>query len=126
MTNTTIPRAVTMKRILWAAIAWALSFKGVYFTILGLVSPPLSSTLFMYLWMASAWIFLAIMTIAWIRNHHCDPLIPIMGTLIGLPCAVLWAFFIASIPYYISTMPLAFYLVYWHLWTANPSKQAAA
>lgn len=132
MTTTAIPRAATTKRILWGAAAWGLSSVAVYITFFGFSSPLRSHELLntgsLIAWLpnAAAWVFLAIMTTAWIRNRRCHPLVPIIGTCIGLPCAIYAARWLISIPYYISTVPLAFYLVYWHLWTANPSQQTAA
>lgn len=126
--TTQIPRAITIKRILWAAIAWGLSSVTVYITFFGFSSPLRSHELLdigsFIAWLpnVAAWIFLAIMTIAWIRNRRCHPLVPIIGTSIGLPCAISEARWLISIPFYISTVLLAFYLVYWHLWTAdNPN-----
>ncbi|HEY8608459.1 MAG TPA: hypothetical protein VIM12_15190 [Noviherbaspirillum sp.] len=59
-----------------------------------------------------AWLVLAVMTLAWIRDRRLHWIWPLAGTCAGLPASLvfheLW-------PGYISTVPLAFYLVYFHL-----------
>lgn len=128
--TTQIPQTMSTKRILWAAIAWGLSSVAVYITFFSLSSPIRSHELLntgsFMAWLpnAAAWVFLAIMTIAWVRNCRCHPLVPIIGTSIGLPCAIYEAQWLISIPYYISTVPLAFYLVYWHLRKADEASLA--
>jgi hypothetical protein len=59
-----------------------------------------------------AWSALAAMTLFWLRNRQCSWIIPIGGTCLGLVSAVMYSPFF---PFYVSAVPLACYLVYWHL-----------
>ena len=57
------------------------------------------------------WSSLAVMTLGWLQNRRCHWLWPVFGTVVGVPSAIMSApMFI-----YIPAVPLAAYLVYWHL-----------
>jgi len=59
-----------------------------------------------------AWLSLAVMTVRWIQNRSCHWLWPIVGTACGTLSAA--AFFMVGF-LYIAAVPLAVYLVFWHL-----------
>lgn len=60
----------------------------------------------------AAWVFLAIMTIAWISNHRLPKYIPIVASTIGLPCAIFVTFFTfgTGLIFYTTATLLAFHL----------------
>lgn len=134
MATTAISRTVTIKRTLWATITWGFSLLAVSYSFTFAseaymqfiqvdpyakfrIAPTTMNDLILPLAMVGAWFFLAIMTIAWIFNRRCYLAIPIIGTMIGLPTAAYWAAFPVPLALlsYISTVPLAFYLVFWHV-----------
>jgi hypothetical protein len=59
-----------------------------------------------------AWAALAVMSVRWVQDRRCHWLWPLLGTLCGLISAAIFArvFF-----FYVSAVPLAIYLVFWHL-----------
>ncbi|MBC7618583.1 MAG: hypothetical protein H7293_06265 [Candidatus Saccharibacteria bacterium] len=59
-----------------------------------------------------AWISLGVMTVRWVQGHYCHWLWPIIGFITGAISAVM---FTAVFFFYISAVPLAVYLVFWHL-----------
>lgn len=59
-----------------------------------------------------AWVALAVMTVRWVQEQRCHWLWPVLGTLCGIVSAVMFA---AAFLVYISALPLAVYLVFWHL-----------
>lgn len=59
-----------------------------------------------------AWIALGVMTKGWVQGRRVSWVWPITGTITGIPTAVLFSMFW---PIYISAVPLAIYLVYFHL-----------
>lgn len=59
-----------------------------------------------------AWVSLAVMTVRWIQNRRCHWLWPIAGTTCGIASAA--AFYMLGF-LYIAAVPLAIYLVFWHL-----------
>ena len=59
-----------------------------------------------------AWLALAAMTLFWLKNRQCNWVVPIAGTCLGAVSAVMYSPFF---PFYVSAVPLACYLVYWHL-----------
>lgn len=59
-----------------------------------------------------AWVSLAVMTVRWIQNRGCHWLWPIAGTTCGISSAA--AFFMVGY-LYVAAVPLALYLVFWHL-----------
>lgn len=114
-----------------AILAWLLSLPAVFmslsFLLTGFMSlfsdTPQAHIFFLALLMIAAWVFLAVMTLAWLNNRRCNEAVPIVGTIIGLPMAVLQAFPIGFL-FYASTACLAFYLVYWHLLVADEAASA--
>jgi hypothetical protein len=60
----------------------------------------------------AAWVALAVMTVRWVQGRHCHWLWPVLGTLCGLTSAgmFIWVFYV-----YVAAIPLAIYLVWWHL-----------
>jgi hypothetical protein len=59
-----------------------------------------------------AWLCLAVMTARWIQGRRCHWMWLIAGTLSGLACAL--AFYLVFFVY-VAAVPLAVYLVWWHL-----------
>ena len=59
-----------------------------------------------------AWVALAVMSVRWVQERHCHWLWPILGTLCGIVSAAMFA---RVFYFYISAVPLAIYLVVWHL-----------
>jgi hypothetical protein len=59
-----------------------------------------------------AWVSLGVMTVRWVQGRRCHWLCPAIGFITGSVSAVVFApvFF-----FYISAVPLAVYLVFWHL-----------
>lgn len=122
----------SMVRTLLATVSWGLSLVAVkhsfQFALVAYLEfkqidpyaqfrtvPTTVDDLILPFLMAGAWVFLAMMTITWIFNRRCYLAIPIIGTFIGLPCAAFGAALIVPIPFFISTVPLAVYLVFWHV-----------
>jgi hypothetical protein len=69
-----------------------------------------------------AWVSLGIMTVRWLQGRRCHWLWPAIGFITGSISAVMFAlvFF-----FYISAVPLAVYLVFWHLRGNMRSRDAA-
>lgn len=114
-----------------AILAWLLSLPAVFMSLTSLLSgfmslftaTPQTGIFLIALMMSAAWVFLAVMTLAWLNNRRCNEAVPIVGTIVGLPMAALYAFPIGFL-LYASTACLAFYLVYWHLLVADEATPA--
>ena len=59
-----------------------------------------------------AWISLGVMTVRWVQGRRCHWRWPAIGFFTGAISAVMFA---AVFFFYISAVPLAVYLVFWHL-----------
>lgn len=59
-----------------------------------------------------AWVSLSVMTFLWIQDRHAHWLWPVIGLITGTISAVMFSFVFFV---YISAVPLATYLVFWHL-----------
>jgi hypothetical protein len=59
-----------------------------------------------------AWVALAVMSLRWVQGRDCHWVWPILGTLCGIVSALIfiWVFY-----FYVSAIPLAIYLAFWHL-----------
>ena len=64
----------------------------------------------------AAWLALGVMTIAWIHDRRCHWAWPVVGTACGAISALM---FIHVFFFFIGAIPLALYLVYWHLWSSS-------
>lgn len=106
-----------------AAVSWAGSILAIGVTLVmthsaatrGYTSPPRFDP-FLYSPLAAtpllAWIVLGVMTMGWILNRRCHWLWPVAGSVIGIP----WALLFSPMGWtYGSAVPLALYLVYFHL-----------
>jgi hypothetical protein len=70
--------------------------------------------------MAFAWLALAVMNLGWLARKKVHRVWPVAGTVCGLPCSLTYGL-IAWPPIFCSVVPLAVYLVYFHLKKAAPS-----
>jgi undecaprenyl pyrophosphate phosphatase UppP len=63
-----------------------------------------------------AWVALAVMTGRWVQGQQCHWLWPVLGTFCGVVSAAtfIWVFYV-----YVSAVPLAIYLVWWHLYRGS-------
>jgi hypothetical protein len=70
-----------------------------------------------------AWVSLGVMSVRWVQAQRCHWLWPILGTVCGLISAAMFArvFF-----FYVSAVPLAIYLVFWHLKRSARGVESAA
>ena len=58
-----------------------------------------------------AWASLAVMTVNWLKDRRCHRFWPVFGFVVGVASAGMYA---ALCIFYISAIPLACYLTYWH------------
>lgn len=118
-------------RLAFAIVAWLFSLPAIFMSFTFFLTSFMSlfgktpdiTQFIITLLMTAAWIFLAIMTIAWLGNRRCHEAIPIIGTIVGLPMAIMYAHPYSFIGF-ASTAFLAFYLVYWHLMIAENTTPA--
>lgn len=68
---------------------------------------------------AIAWVALGVMTVRWVQDRRCHWIWPVAGTICG---AISAAMFMLVFFLYVAAIPLAVYLVYWHLWGATGAK----
>jgi hypothetical protein len=103
-----------------ALLAWLLAAPGILVAIMAAASVVVegNSSAMEALSLASlfAWICLAVMTHGWLVDRRCHWGWPILGSAIGLPLAIVSAPMLMYLP----AVPLATYLVYWHLWVKRP------
>ncbi len=104
-------------RFIVAMLSWILSGVGVIFSIMfffvGLMGgkQDILVTLIALLPLI-AWVSLGVMTANWLKNQQCHSLWLVVGILSGIFSAIA---FHEMFMLYISSVPLAIYLVYWHL-----------
>lgn len=97
-----------------AMVSWTFAGIGVLSSLLfacaGVVSGSTSGIL--AIMPLLAWVSLGVMTVRWVQGRRCHWLWPGIGFITGAVSAVMFAlvFF-----FYISAVPLAVYLVFWHL-----------
>lgn len=98
-----------------ALISWLFASPGILVAIMAaasvLVEGNSSAMGALSLAALLAWMCLAVMTHGWLANRRCHRAWPIVGSVIGLPLAIVSAPMLVYLP----AMPLALYLVYWHL-----------
>lgn len=103
-------------RFALALISWCLASIGVLLSFLSIITLTDDSVSHMR-WLvvplpALAWVALAVMTVRWLQGRRCHWIWPILGTVAGLMSA---ASFFAAFFIFVSAVPLAIYLVWWHL-----------
>ena len=59
-----------------------------------------------------AWVALGVMTFRWLQDRRCHWIWPVAGTVVGIASAAMFA---QLYIFYGSAVPLAIYLVYWHI-----------
>lgn len=119
-----VARTVIGQRFAVALALWSCAGIGVIGSFLLALSPFLADPSFNDTYSSKlvartlgfsiliAWIALGVMTKGWVQGRRVSWVWPIAGTVTGIPAAVLFSMFW---PIYISAVPLAIYLVYFHL-----------
>ena len=107
-------------RFAMALASWMFAGPGILVAIMAAASVLVqgNSSVMGALSLASlfAWVCLAVMTHGWLADRRCHWVWPVVGSVIGLPLAIVSA----PVLVYLPAMPLAIYLVYWHLWAKRP------
>lgn len=115
---------VSGKRFVLALLCWGCASLGIFGSLtfgLGFffVTPRLYDThtdsltlRILSLSILLAWFALGVMTKGWLQNRRVSRIWPVVGSIIGIPAAIPFSLFW---PLYISAVPLALYLVYFHL-----------
>lgn len=103
------------KRFTIALVSWILTLPGVLLLVMAagsvLVAGDFSTMSIVSLVSIVVWTALAVMTLRWLQDRRCHWLWPLVGTIVGAPLAIVSSpMFI-----YLPAVPLAIYLVYWHL-----------
>lgn len=111
------------KRFAFALVSWLLAAPGVLLFLMtagaALVAGDTSVMRALMLASLLVWSALAVMTVSWLQNRRCHWLWPVFGAVVGTPSAIASAQMLTFIP----AVPLAVYLVYWHL---SPARQGAS
>ncbi len=104
------------KRVAIVLTSWLLSGIGVISSVMfvgaGLFSASFSIQNILAILPMFAWISLGVMSIYWVQDRHCHWIWPSFGTLSGVVAAIS---FIDMFYFYVSSLPLAFYLTFWHM-----------
>jgi hypothetical protein len=103
-------------RFIVAVLSWLFSSVGIWFSLIfffsGLTSGKQDGLIMLISYLPLlGWISLGVMTAGWLKNQQCHSLWPIVGSLSGIFSAIVCYQFYAV---YISAVPLAIYLVFWH------------
>jgi hypothetical protein len=119
-----VPAVVNSQRFAVALVCWFCAGVGVMSSLMMAASLTMGTVginetqeknLFMRLMgygILVAWIALGAMTKGWVQERKVHWLWPVFGSIAGFPAAV---FFAPFYPLYITAVPLAIYLVYFHL-----------
>ena len=113
---------VSGKRFAIALISWLASSMAVVFSVVLAVArykwsgqfydaSNAQHALHLEAFPLTAWICLGVMTFAWLRDKKCHPGWVVLGSLAGLISVLMYLPLVAL---YVSSIPLALYLVYWH------------
>lgn len=104
------------RRFAIVLVSWLLAGFGVLSSAIvagaGLVAAPSSVQGVLALLPLFAWISLAVMSVRWVQDRPCHWFWPGFGTLAGALSAI---FFVGIFFFYVSALPLATYLTFWHL-----------
>ena len=102
--------------------SWCLAGVGVLSAFLfagaGIAGERLSVVAFLSVVPLVAWLSLAVMTVRWVQGRRGHWVWPVLGTACGVVSA---AMFIGAFVVYMAAVPLALYLVFWHLWRSTRS-----
>lgn len=85
---------------------------SVMFAGAGLLGAPLSTQSILAFSPMFAWIALGVMSVYWVQDRSCHWFWPSFGSLCGIISAIS---FVDLFYFYISSIPLAFYLAFWHM-----------
>lgn len=122
--STSVAKTINGQRFAVAIASWSCAGLGVMGSVMFALAPLMSlvgaseshaENLFAEVYSLAilvAWWALGVMTNGWVQGRKVSWLWPIIGSLAGIPAAVLFSIFW---PLYISAVPLALYLVYFHL-----------
>ncbi|MDP3608329.1 MAG: hypothetical protein Q8R74_04570 [Methylophilus sp.] len=104
-------------RFIVAMLSWLFSSVGVVFSLtfffVGLMGGMEGSLTALIAFLPLvAWVSLGVMTVDWVKNRQCHSLWLIIGALSGIFSAVV---FHEMFVVFISAIPLAIYLVFWHV-----------
>lgn len=110
---------VSGRRFAIALASWCLAGLGVLSSFLVALATSASFTAVLPL---LAWVSLAVMTVRWVQDRRCHWFWPIFGAVSGLFSAAVfvWVFVV-----YMAAVPLAAYLVWWHLKPLSPKVEMA-
>ncbi len=120
-----VPQRASGKRFAIALVAWVLATPGILLSATAagvvLVKGDVSAIGIMSIASLGAWTSLAVMTVRWLQDRRCHWVWPLMGTTAGAPLA----FVSAPMFLYLPAVPLAAYLVFWHLLSSRNDGAAA-
>ena len=95
--------------------SWCFAGVGVLVCIMfagaGIAGDSLSASKVLAFIPIFAWVSLAVMTLRWLQDRRCHWAWPVLGTLAGTTSAIA---FIGAFFFYLSAIPMAIYLVFWH------------
>lgn len=109
-----VARRIHGNRFAKALVSWVFAGVGVLSSLIfagaGIVSGSANGILAVTPLLA--WASLGVMTIGWLKDRRCHWVWPIIGRFAGVSSAVIFAL---AFFFYISAVPIAIYLVFWHL-----------
>lgn len=104
------------RRVAIAIGSWCLAGVGVLSAFMmagaGIAGGSMNTRALLSVVPLVAWLSLAVMTVRWVQGRRCHWIWPVVGTVCGVVSATMFlgAFFV-----YLAAVPLALYLVFWHL-----------
>jgi len=110
---------VSGRRFAIALASWCLAGIGVLSSFMVALATSASFAAALPL---LAWVSLAVMTVRWVQDRRCHWFWPIFGAVSGLLSA---AVFVWVFGVYVAAVPLATYLVWWHLKPLSPGAEMA-
>lgn len=112
---TTEAHRASGKRFTIAFVSWILTLPGILLLVMSagsvLVAGDSHTMSIVSLFSIFVFTALAVMTLRWLQDRRCHLLWPLGGTIVGAPLAIVSAPMFVYLP----AVPLAIYLVYWHL-----------
>ncbi len=118
--------AKSSSRFVVVLVAWCLAGVGVLSSVMfagaSVSSIRSGSSSVLPLLPLCSWLALAVMSLRWVQGRRCHWLWPVLGTICGITSAAMFAlvFYV-----YVAAVPLAIYLVYWHLRPSGSTISAA-